>query len=362
MHVKEAQRTLGSRVTWICDSMENDLKHALGGAPNSEFIIDPEGKVAVKRQWSRPDELRSDLEQLVGQVENPTTVADLDMKTAAPPKVAESGVVPRLSLAGRASPLEIVPDSNATQPFYAKLRVEADSELLQSGKGQLYVGFHMDPLYHVHWNNLAAPLEYEIKVGEGTTISPINGKSAKIDVDSDIDPREFLLDVVSDGEAKSMELTVKYFACNDEEGWCKPITQTYVVRFLTDLDGGSARRGGSGRGGSGRGGSGRGRRTAGPGGRGGPAGGGRPGQGPPNSAQRISGAIQNVDAEKRVLTIRTSGGEAVEYYVPEDAQLMIGNERGTFDKLERRAQVMFSLDAEKKDEDGRPYLSRLRSR
>ena len=77
MHVKEAQRTLASEITWLCDSMSNDLKHALGNAPNSEFVIDPEGKVARRRAWSSPEELRSDLAELVGPVEDPTKASDV---------------------------------------------------------------------------------------------------------------------------------------------------------------------------------------------------------------------------------------------------------------------------------------------
>ena len=44
-HVKEAQRTLGSKFTWICDAIDNPIKHAMGNAPNSEFVIDREGNV-----------------------------------------------------------------------------------------------------------------------------------------------------------------------------------------------------------------------------------------------------------------------------------------------------------------------------
>ena len=65
LHVKEAERTIGSRFTWLCDNMENGLKHALGNAPNSEFILDAEGKVVVQRRWSTPDNLRADLVRLV---------------------------------------------------------------------------------------------------------------------------------------------------------------------------------------------------------------------------------------------------------------------------------------------------------
>ena len=61
MQVKEAERRLGSKFTWLCDAMSNDLKHALGDAPNSEYVIDPDGKVVVRRLWSDPAKLRNDL-------------------------------------------------------------------------------------------------------------------------------------------------------------------------------------------------------------------------------------------------------------------------------------------------------------
>ena len=43
--MKEAQRTLGSEFTWVCDAIDNPIKHAMGNAPNSEFVIDGEGVI-----------------------------------------------------------------------------------------------------------------------------------------------------------------------------------------------------------------------------------------------------------------------------------------------------------------------------
>ena len=251
MHVKEAQRTLGTQVTWLSDSMTNDIKHALGGAPNSEFIIDPDGKLVVSRSWSSPSELRNDFAKLVGEVKNPTKVSDLKMKTEPPPKVAASGVVPRIKITGQMQALKIVPIKNGDEPFYVKLRAEAESGLLNNGQGQLYIGFHLDPIYHVHWNNLAAPVEFEIETADGTAVSPAKGKGPKVKEPSDIDPREFLVDVKRTGAGTSpLTLTVRYFACNDEEGWCKPVTQQYAIYLKTDRDAGrSSGRGMSGRGG-----------------------------------------------------------------------------------------------------------------
>ena len=56
--MKEAQRTLGSKFTWICDAIDNPIKHAMGDAPNSEFVIDGEGRLLRKRSWSDAAALR----------------------------------------------------------------------------------------------------------------------------------------------------------------------------------------------------------------------------------------------------------------------------------------------------------------
>ena len=96
MHVGEAKRTLGSEIPWIADTMTNDLKHAIGDRPNSEYLLDPDGKVLRVRAWSNPTQLRRDLEEFVGPVEKPTEVADLNMKIKPPPEHAPTGVVPRI--------------------------------------------------------------------------------------------------------------------------------------------------------------------------------------------------------------------------------------------------------------------------
>ena len=237
MHIREAERTLGSGITWLCDTMSNDLKHALGNAPNSEFIIDPEGRVVRRRAWSNPEALRKDLEELVGPVENPTRAADVKLGKVQAPKAAPTGIVPRLKVPSRMKPLKIEPHKSAV-PYYAKLRVEADEPFLKTGKGKLYLGFHMDPLYHVHWNNLAAPLRYELTAPDGLTVSPAKGEAPKVEEPSDSDPREFLIDIDRGEASGPLELTVTYFACNEKEGWCRPVTQRYTIALEHDPDGG----------------------------------------------------------------------------------------------------------------------------
>lgn len=242
LHVKEARRTIGSRVPWICDTMDNTLKHALGDAPNSEFVIDPEGKVVRRRQWSRPDELRRDLEELVGPVEQPTRVSDLHLKTEPPPRVAAKGVVPRIERPAGLEALRIEPELAADGdkkpvPFYAKLRAEADASLRQTGRGKLSIALHLDPLYHVHWNNLMKPLRVEFDAAEDA-VTPRVWDGPKVDAASDIDPREFLAEINVGENRQPLGLTVKYFACSDEQGFCLAVTQRYTIHFERDPDAG----------------------------------------------------------------------------------------------------------------------------
>ncbi len=242
MHIAEAGRTLGSKITWLCDTMSNDLKHALGDAPNSEFIIDPNGIIVRRRAWSDPQKLRSDLVELIGPVENPTSPKDVRLGKVMAKKSAPSGVVPTMTVTDRMKPLRIEPKPSSS-PHYAKLRAEISEPFSSSGKGQLFLGFHLDPLYQVHWNNLSEPLTYRITASPGLQMSALSGKGPNVSEESDSDPREFLLEIVRDntratGKLGPIQLTVDYFACNDEEGWCKAVSQSYTIHLEEDRDGG----------------------------------------------------------------------------------------------------------------------------
>lgn len=245
MHVEEAKRTLGSKIPWLVDRMDNQIKHALGNKSNVELIVDPQGRVVHKLAWSDPEKLRNKLVELVGKVENPTRVEDLKMKTLPPPEVAARGVVPRLErpVTGHDYMRPVVRQAQwreGDEPFYAKLRAEADPSLLKEGAGRLWIGFFMDPLYGVHWNNLTDPIRVMIDVPEGMTVSPARLVGPKPEVESDIDPREFLVDVTGGQPDRPLRVTAFYFACQDEEGWCKPLTQRYQLYLKHDHDGGNS--------------------------------------------------------------------------------------------------------------------------
>ncbi len=230
MHVAEAKRRLGSSFTWLADTMENVFHDSIGKAPNAELIIGPDGLVVARRAWSDPGAVRRDLERLIGPVDHPTTIADLDLPTQPPIPTVAKGIVPRIDKPANMWPIEIAPVLESTDlPFYVKIRAEGDLGILADGTGTLYLGFHLDPLYRVHWNNEAGPVTYELKAPPGVTVTPVKGVGPDVDVAADADPREFLIDVTAANIDQPLELDVFYFACDDELTFCIPVNQSYEI-------------------------------------------------------------------------------------------------------------------------------------
>ena len=198
------------------------------------------GPGVIRPRW------RKDLEQLVGPVKKITREEEIHLKLGVPPKTTSArGVVPRLRRQ-RMQPLELEPRIDPKgQPFYAKLRAEADSDLISTGKGKLYLGFHLDPFHQAHWNNLMKPLRFQLELPKGAQFDKESGEAAKVKVASDCDPREFLLKVENWPENEPVHLTVTYFACVEDKS-CLAVRQSYVLHRRRDRDGGGARGEGAG--------------------------------------------------------------------------------------------------------------------
>ncbi len=239
-HSQQAIKELGTTMPWLVDQMDNRLKHALGDRPNSEYVIDPLGKIVRKRAWSNPGEVRKDLEELVGKVKKTTLPEDLKLNVV--PPLAQSAPKGDLAPIPRAGlfPIVIKPQLDKDGDlFYAKLRCEADPPLIDEGKGKLYLGFHLDPLHRAHWNKLQKPLRFELTAPEGVKLSATTGESPKSSSENDSAPREFLLDVNSWPADKTIQLTVAYDACTED--LCHSVKQTYVLSRQRDQDGGRAK-------------------------------------------------------------------------------------------------------------------------
>ena len=238
-HARQAVKQLGATIPWIVDPMDNRLKHALGDRANSEFIIDPTGSIVRKRAWSDPVAVRKDLEELVGHVDSVTKPDELGLKVESVRTESTSNrQFARVSRMGM-FPLSAKPMiGDDAQPFYVKLRCEAELSVIDDENGKLYLGFHLDPLYEVHWNNLNKPLRFELEFPSEIKLSHKSGEAPQVSEESDINPREFMLDVEKWPADKTIKLTVMYFACTERE--CHEAQQTYVIHRKRDTDGGAA--------------------------------------------------------------------------------------------------------------------------
>jgi len=244
MHVEEAKRVLGSSITWLADTMDNPWYEVMARTPNSELIVGPDGRVVGRRTWSDPEALRQDLERLVGAVDHPTAIADLDLPAQPRMPTVAKGVVPRVELPPNMASIQVEPNLDATDiPFYVKIRAEADRDLMQNGAGTMYLGFHLDPLYNVHWNNEAGPVRFNFSVPDGVTMTPSSGVGPDVDVPADADPREFLLQVDARALEGPLDLDVFYFACDDALTFCIPVQQTYQIHLERDNHGRTIRTG-----------------------------------------------------------------------------------------------------------------------
>ena len=155
-----------------------------------------------------------------------------ETKPGAPPSNIPSGIVPGVRRPAGMVPLKIVPGKQKRPiPYYATLRAEVDRPFLTMGEGTLYLGFHLDPLYAVHWNNRVKPLEFRLETAEGVRVTPSRGTGPKVKQPADKDPREFLLNIAATGQSRPLRLTVRYFACDDAETFCIPVTQRYTVHL-----------------------------------------------------------------------------------------------------------------------------------
>ncbi|QDV84756.1 EF-hand domain-containing protein [Planctomycetes bacterium TBK1r] len=239
--VDHAKELLQTQIPWLTDPIDNQLKTYFVLTPNSQFVFDRSGKVVHRNSWGRGSSLRESLEPLVGKPETLTTVQDLNLPRFERHLTPQSEMLlERVSVEGKAIALR-VESGGETNPVsalrsidfhpsnrYVKLRPEADRQLLETGTGTLYLGFRQDPVLGASWNNLASPPEYKI-VADGATVSPATGHSKRLDVESDNEPREFLVDVKDWHSDEPISVKIQYFACNKEKGWCKSVQQEFTV-------------------------------------------------------------------------------------------------------------------------------------
>lgn len=283
--VEHAKVLLQTKIPWLTDTMDNEMKQHFAMTPNSQCVFDRDGKIVHRDSWGRGSSLRETLETLVGPSEKITTVAELNLPQFGRHKTSPADMlIERKTVDGVSVPLKVSAggdEVNAqdlkSRSFgmsnrYVKLRPEADQKLMKTGTGQLYLGFRQDPVLGAAWNNLASPPKYRI-VADGVTMTPVMAESPKLDVESDTEPREFIVDVENWEAGKPITVQIQYFGCNKTKGWCKAVEQEFTVWLQQDptagmVNGRTHFPGGGGRGRSGRsgrqGGGGQGQRPSGP--------------------------------------------------------------------------------------------------
>ena len=251
MLIAEFKKLSKSEIPWLADTMELDLKQILGAAPNGEYVFDQKGKLVRKRFWSDPNQLRKDLETLVGKVDKITRVEDLETRFKVEPRKIKSGIVKPVKMPRGTTAIVVEPKPGKKKtPYYVKLRAEASTKVLPrpSGRkhrpatGKLFLGLYLDPIYKVHWNNKMSPIVVKIKQDDNVVLDKYELSGPKVDEPADIDPRQFLLTLKTTEKtdfSKPLEITVAYTACDDAETFCMPVTQKFIVKLERDIFGGT---------------------------------------------------------------------------------------------------------------------------
>jgi len=229
LQLKEARRTLGTKVPWIADTIDDSMRIGLRSGSFSVFLTSPDGEIIHADAKISEKSLRDALVKAVGPVSKPTSVNNLNL-----PKLRrQAQPVNQDSDLGVARPkglaiLSITP-AKPEETYYVKLRAEADDALLNTGTGRLFLGFYPDPIHHAHWNNLTPPMKYKLTLPKGVTATPAEATAKKGPNDSDIQPRQFWVDVKSDSPIEEMQLQLNYFGCTPD--LCLALTHEYTIRF-----------------------------------------------------------------------------------------------------------------------------------
>jgi hypothetical protein len=239
-HVQQAMTLLHTRIPWLCDTMDNRTAQMLEHGANTLFIYNKSGVEEFAGRITDRSAFRSALSGLVGRTANQTTAQSFPPAEITPLNVPVAKVVKRPDINPRNErykALQITP-MNTRQPFYVKLRVEAREDLLKTGDGRMYLGFHIDPIYPVSWNNLGETVNYAITVPRGTAISPSINQARKVTRQAtDTEPREFMLEVRKWNPSKPVPITVTYSVHALKRN--HNISQKYLIYLHQDPFGGT---------------------------------------------------------------------------------------------------------------------------
>lgn len=230
--VQEVKQKLNTKVPWIVDDMNDNIRIALRSGSQSIYLISPEGKIV--KAWGKlmEQELRQTLSNEVGKASTLTRVEDLNLpvieRNKKRPNVSTTTTIERPE---GMTILSVMP----TKPediYYVKMRAEATQELLNTGNGKLALGFFPDPLYDAHWNNLTPAMKYTLELPQGVMATPQEATAEKGDGDSDTQPRQFWVDISGAHPSDMIELTLHYYGCTPN--MCQALTHKYIISIAPE--------------------------------------------------------------------------------------------------------------------------------
>jgi hypothetical protein len=241
-----ANQLLKTRIPWLLDTMENATAKALEQEENrnSIFIYSSDGIQRFAGPITDASTFRKALENLAGAPASEVNTTPPSAPKLKPINLKPAEVVNRIAfntLRESFLPLEVFPQKSRFS-FYAKLRAEANETLLKSGNGKIYLGFHIDPLYDMEWNNRKDPLNYRVRAPMGVLV-PSSGRAPYIaDPTADSEPREFILDARQLDMSKPLSIKVEYYVKSSNGRQRKKVSQSYLVYLKADPYAGQAYR------------------------------------------------------------------------------------------------------------------------
>ena len=241
-HIRVIQKELSTQIPWLCDVMENQTATALAPeAINSLFIFNAEGSESYAGQLSNAGDFRKALVDIAGEVENPTQPETFPKPTLEPINILGTKFVRRITVSPKTDqflPLQLTP-LKSKKPYYVKVRIEGNKDLRKTGNGQLYLGFHIDPLYKNQWNNRGESLRYMLKSPIGV-IAPSIGTAPRVTAQAtDAEPREFLLNTRKLDVDQPITLQVSYSVHSEKSKRNIEVQQQYLIHLKEDPFGGT---------------------------------------------------------------------------------------------------------------------------
>ena len=253
-----ANGRLKNAIPFFVDGMDNSALKALGNSPNSQVIVDSSGNILHSKGWSDGTALRKAMIAIAGPTETTTRVGELGLPSFKGVSRPEGNVVPRVRPTEALTALRLEP-AKSSEPHFVKLRAEVGRAALSNSNqqpSQLYLGFHLDPVHEVHWNNLVDPIAWSVSAPEGVTVHTTSGSGPQVKAATDTDPREFLLTIKDWQDQGPLTVNVTYYACSnggedDAKAFCRKVKQTYTVHRERDRTAGMVQSRGRGIGGRG---------------------------------------------------------------------------------------------------------------